>query len=253
MQDLEAFVFSSDNIKLLERVNRWHEVLVQHSFTNRLVVKGLKKYSVVTSSGASTRIEGAVLTNQNVGELVKKGCRINKFSSRSEREVVGYVKTLNFIYDNFKQLEVTQKTIRELHQLLTHKLHNKDLPPNQRGAYKNITNDVVEIDKASQAPVKLWFKTTPPGPATQTAMSNLVRDYKKLKNTLHPLVLTAGFVVHFLAIHPFRDGNGRLSRLLTTLMLLHHGYDWLQYTSHEKFIEDNKELYYVSLRGRKKL
>ena len=252
MHEIAEFSFSAANTRLLKRLDDLHEILSQHSFTTRIVIKGLKKSSVVTSSGASTRIEGAVLTNQGVNELVKKGCRINKLSSRSEREVAGYVKALNYIYDNFQHLDINQKTIRELHQLLTFKLQNSDLPPHQRGAYKNITNDVVETTDDPSAPAKLWFKTTPPGPATQTAMSNLVRDYQKLKSTLHPLILTAGFIVHFLAIHPFRDGNGRLSRLLTTLLLLRHGYEWLQYTSHEKFIEDNKELYYTSLRGTQK-
>lgn len=119
-----------------------------------------------------------------------------------------------------------------------------------RGNYKDITNDVVETDSSTDKIIKVWFKTTPPGPATTAAMRNLVVSYNDLQtqNACHPLILIAGLIVHFLAIHPFRDGNGRTARLLTTLLLIKHGYHWSQYSSHEKIIEDNKERYYVSLR-----
>jgi Fic family protein len=101
---------------------------------------------------------------------------------------------------------------------------------------------------------KVWFKTTPPGPQTDTSMFELVKDFDEQiqSKTIHPLLAISSFIVHFLAIHPFRDGNGRLSRLMTTWLLLRAGYDWAQYSSHEKVIEDNKERYYIALRNTQK-
>jgi Fic family protein len=97
---------------------------------------------------------------------------------------------------------------------------------------------------------KIWFRTTPPGPQTDVAMQNITAVFQELftSNEYPKLVLIAVFIVHFLAIHPFRDGNGRLSRLMTTWLLLKANYSWQQYVSHEKFIENNKEQYYITLR-----
>lgn len=250
MKRLKNQRVTAHQINLISKVERFQGTFEATKFQRPALIDSLKKTSIITSSGASTRIEGAVLEDEQVQELIEKGCQINNLSSRSEREVAGYVKALNYIYDQHTSLKVTEKNIRELHQLLTSELTEEQLPLKQRGAYKDITNDVVETDNQTGKTIKVWFKTTPPGPATETAMASLLSDYQELNtdSEYHPLVCIAGFVVHFLAIHPFRDGNGRLSRLLTTLLLLRHGYQWAQYTSHEKVIEDNKENYYVSLR-----
>lgn len=210
-------------------------------------VSSLSKTSIITSSGASTRIEGAILTDQDVAQLLEKGCKITPLSSRSEREVSGYIIALNSIYAEHRQLALTERLIRELHQLLTENLSEETLPSKQRGAYKDVPNDVVEIDEATGTRTT-WFKTTPPGVATELAMRELVDQYNEaLKDDIHPLVRIGIFIVRFLAIHPFRDGNGRVSRLLTTLLLIQE-YEWCQYVSHEKFIEDSKERYYIALR-----
>ena len=216
-------------------------------------IKELKRSTIITSSGASTRIEGAMLLDSEVKELINKGCKISKMSSRSEREVSGYVKTLKYIYDNFKELPITENSVREIHQLLTSDLLEEHLPLKQRGAYKDIVNDVIEKNEET-GEEKLWFKTTPPGPQTEAEMKTLIEETNNLfENKEVSLILTvASFVVHFLAIHPFRDGNGRVSRLLTTWLLLKANYSWVQYSSHEKVIEDNKPSYYVNLRATQK-
>lgn len=251
MKSVKNHIITGEQLDLVTKIERFQGAYSATRFQRPALVKDLKRSSVVTSSGASTRIEGAILSDEQVSELYEKGCKINDMSSRSEREVVGYVKALNYVYDNFEKLDISEKTIRELHQLLTRELTEKQLPSSQRGTYKNVTNNVVEQDNMTGKVTKVWFKTTPPGPATETAMLNLISDYTNLQANKehHQLVLIAGFIVHFLAIHPFRDGNGRLSRLLTTLLLLKHGYKWTQYTSHEKVIEDNKEAYYIALRS----
>lgn len=251
MKTIKNHVLTGEQVNQITKIERFQGAFETTKFQRPALVESLKKTSIITSSGASTRIEGAILADEQVKELIEKGCEINDMSSRSEREVAGYVKALNYIYDNFEKLDITEKTIRELHQLLTSELTEGQLPSNQRGAYKNVPNDVVEQDQATGKIIKVWFKTAPPGPETETAMADLISDYEQMKKAkeCQLLILIAGFVVHFLAIHPFRDGNGRLGRLLTTLLLLKNEYKWAQYTSHEKVIEDNKEGYYISLRN----
>lgn len=250
MKTIKNHILTGTQTSFISKVERFQGAFEATKFQRPTLIENLKKTSIITSSGASTRIEGAVLDDKQVKELVEKGCKITNISSRSEREVAGYVKVLNYIYDNFQKLEISERSIRELHQLLTGELTEDQLPSKQRGAYKDIANDVVEIDTKTGKVIKTWFKTTPPGLTTKLAMTTLISEYNELESEgeCHPLLLTGGFIVHFLAIHPFRDGNGRISRLLTTLLLLRHSYTWVQYTSHEKIIEDNKENYYICLR-----
>lgn len=249
MKKILDYRVSNKTSKTLTLIERFHGAFEKGHHLNPKFVTSLKKTAIITSSGASTRIEGAILTDAQIKEFLAKGCKISKMSSRSEREVAGYVKALNFIYDNYSELEVSEKNIRELHQILTSELADDQLPKKQRGAYKDITNHVVEKNLETGKEV-IWFKTTPPGPQTEAAMSSIIKFFNvsKKNGEVPPLILTAAFIVHFLAIHPFRDGNGRLSRLLTIWILHRFGYEWVQFASHEKVIEDNKERYYLSLR-----
>jgi len=235
--------------KILSEIERFQGAFESSHRLSPKFITNLKKTTIITSSGSSTRIEGAILTDSQIQEFVAKGCKISKMSSRSEREVAGYIKALNYIYDNFLVSEVSEKNIRELHQILTSELTTDQLPKKQRGAYKDITNHVVEKNLETGKEI-IWFKTTPPGPQTESAMRDLVDSFRVVEkyDEIQSVVLTAAFVVHFLAIHPFRDGNGRLSRLITVWLLLRFGYSWMQFSSHEKVIEDNKANYYLSLR-----
>jgi Fic family protein len=250
MKSLKNYIVNQGQVEGLSKIERFQGAFEARSFQKPAFVQKLKKTSIITSSGASTRIEGAILADDQVKELVERGCQIDDMSSRSEREVVGYISALEYVYEHFQELDVSEKTVCELHQLLMGKLSEGQMPASQIGSYKTIKNDVVEKDSLTGEIIKVWFETTPPGSETKTAMHDLIADYHKIKESrdCHSLILTAGFIVHFLAIHPFRDGNGRLSRLLTTLLLLKSGYNWVQYTSHEKVIEDNKEAYYLALR-----
>ena len=234
--------------KILSEIERFQGAFESSHRLSPKFVTNLKKTTIITSSGSSTRIEGAILTDAQIQEFVAKGCKISKMSSRSEREVAGYIKALNYIYDNFLVLEVSEKNIRELHQILTSELTTDQLPKKQRGAYKDITNHVVEKNLETGKEI-VWFKTTPPGPQTESAMRDLIDSFRVIEkhDEVQSVILTAAFVVHFLAIHPFRDGNGRLSRLITVWLLLRFGYSWMQFSSHEKVIEDNKASYYLSL------
>lgn len=114
-----------------------------------------------------------------------------------------------------------------------------------RGNYKQHTNAVEA--KSPDGSTQIIFRTTEPGFATDDAMRNLIFWYEREK-IVHPLISVAAFVYDFLSIHPFQDGNGRLSRLLTTLLLLKRGYNWIQYVSLEHEIENRKKEYYKNLR-----
>ena len=251
MLDIKNYPFSPEILQTVDElenfVGPWQDASVKYS---PYFIKTLKQAIIITSSGASTRIEGALMNDKEVEELVKRNCKISDMSSRSEREVAGYANTLQYIYSHHRETEVSEVNIRSLHQQLTAELLSRHLPKKQRGAYKDIPNHVIEKNEETREE-KVWFYTTPPGPQTEVEMKSLVEEYKKLheENQIPKLILIAVFIVHFLAIHPFYDGNGRLSRLITTWLLLREGYDWVQYTSHEKVIEDNKKRYYISLRN----
>jgi Fic family protein len=234
-------------VRLLAKIERFHGNWEKNKRLKPAAITSLTQTTIVTSSGASTRIEGAILSDKEVQQLLENGCKISKLSSRSEREVAGYIKALTYVYENAEHLEVCEKTIREIHQLLTSDLLEDQLPSKQRGTYKDVPNDVVEKNEITGKET-VWFRTTPPGIQTTTQMMELIENFATaIENELHPIIRAALFIVHFLAIHPFRDGNGRVARILTSLILLKE-YKWFRYTSHEKVIEDNKEAYYVSLR-----
>ena len=248
---IEDYSISPKTLRAAGEVERfqglWQHVTVKHP---PHAVKTLKQTIIITSSASSTRIEGALISDEEVEQLVKRNCKTSDMSSRSEREAAGYVNALRYIHDHYNEIAMSEVNIRALHQKLTDELLPSHLPEKQRGAYKDVSNNVIEKNEETGAE-KVWSYTTPPGPQTEVEMKSLVEEYKELdeKNDVSKLVLVAAFVVHFLAIHPFRDGNGRLSRLITTWLLLRAGYDWAQYTSHEKVIEDSKKHYYVSLRN----
>jgi Fic family protein len=215
---------------------------------NRDLYAGLKKTTIITSAGASTRIEGAKLSDDEILARLE-GLTIQRIHDRDEAEVAGYIDCLHHIFDHFRDIAITEHSIRSLHQMMCAYLANDVLPPDQRGAYKNVPNSVVRIDHATGAQ-EVIFETTPPGVQTALAMRELVEDYSAFLEDPNyaDLEIIAAFIVRFLAIHPFRDGNGRIARLLTNLCLLKQGYAFCMFSSHEKVIEDNKEHYYIALR-----
>jgi Fic family protein len=246
--DLDHLTLPIDCVKLLGDIENFQGQWLKLDRLEPAKIQAMTRTTIITSSGASTRIEGALLSDTEVRELIERGCRVTSTSSRSEREVAGYVRALNYVYDHAHDLPITERTIRELHQLLTSELMDAELPAAQRGAYKNIRNDVIERNETT-GDEKVLLETTPPGPQTEAAMRALIADHEALiaSQKVPGVVIVGLFAMRFLAVHPFRDGNGRLSRLLTTLLLLQSGYAWVKYSSHEKVIEDNKEGYYVNL------
>ncbi|MFA5124626.1 MAG: Fic family protein [Patescibacteria group bacterium] len=203
----------------------------------------LKKSVIVTSSGASTRIEGAKLTDEQVEKLLK-GLKITKLVTRDEQEVAGYAELLANIFESYKNLHLSENLIKHFYAELL-KYSEKDV--RHKGQYK-FGDNRVEAHNASGKLVGVLFETTKPHLVVKE-MGELV-DWTKeeLENKqINSLLIIANFVFEFLSIHPFQDGNGRTSRVLTNLLLLKAGYEYLPYVSHEKLIEDNKENYYLAL------
>ncbi len=204
----------------------------------------LKKSATIESAASSTRIEGVKLTDAQVETLLSK---LNKksFKSRDEEEVVGYSDAMDLILESFEDLKLTGNHLKQLHLIL---LKHSSKYVRHRGKYKKLDNHVVAFD-AKGKEIGIVFKTATPF-ETPMKMADLLEWTSKafeLKET-HPLIITGIFIVIFLAIHPFQDGNGRLSRIITNLLLLKLGYNYIQYSSLESIIEDNKDLYYKNLR-----
>ncbi|MFP5471481.1 MAG: Fic family protein [Bacteroidia bacterium] len=208
----------------------------------RQTLRELKSIATVQSIGASTRIEGSKMTNDEVRALIFDSVRIEKFEERDRQEVLGYFNALDIISETYKDIPVTESSLKNLHNTLL-KLSDKDHW--HKGNYKQLPNSVEAEDKTTGKKTTI-FDTTPPGIETEDAMRGLIDWYAKDTIT-HPIVKTAVFVYDFLSIHPFQDGNGRLSRLIGTLLLLKHGYSWVQYVSFEHEIEQRKGEYYKVL------
>ncbi len=205
-------------------------------------LKQLKNIATIQSVGASTRIEGSKMTDEDVKELLSN-INISKIEDRDSQEVVGYFNVLDKISDSFREIDLTENNLKNLHNQLL-KYSTKDAW--HRGEYKQHVN-AVEAN-FPDGTKKIIFRTTEPGVATNNAMREVVEWYKQEKE-VHPLISCAAFVYEFVSIHPFQDGNGRLSRLLTTFLLLKSDYKWIEYVSFENEIENRKKDYYISLRS----
>jgi len=204
----------------------------------------LKRVATIESIGSSTRIEGSKLTDREV-EVLLSNLEIKKFETRDEQEVGGYAEVMNTIFQHYRNIPLTENYIKQLHRDL---LEYSEKDNWHRGEYKKHTNHVEAFDADGKS-LGVVFETATPFD-TPFRMEELVVWTKEAieRKSLHPLLIIAIFMIVFLAIHPFQDGNGRLSRVLTTYLLLSLGYSYAPYSSLESVIENNKEGYYLSLR-----
>ena len=204
----------------------------------------LQKVATIESIGSSTRIEGSKLTNYEV-ETLLANLKIQKFETRDEQEVGGYAAAMNIIFQNYKDIPLTENYIKQLHNIL---LQYSEKDGWHRGNYKTSTNHVVALNTEGKL-IGVVFETATPFD-TPMRMEKLIAWARKEieEKKIHPLLIISFFTVEFLAIHPFQDGNGRLSRIITTYLLLTAGYVYVPYCSLEAVIEQNKQGYYLSLR-----
>jgi Fic family protein len=207
-------------------------------------LRALRHVATIESIGSSTRIEGSKLTDREIERLLAN-LEIQSFRSRDEQEVAGYAEVMETIFHAWADIPVTENHIKQLHRDL---LRHSDKDERHRGDYKTLRNDVGAFD-ADGNMIGIVFETATPfdTPRRMTELMKWLNDARELKR-VHPLLIVAVFVVSFLEIHPFQDGNGRLSRILTTLLLLQAGYAYVPYSSLESVIENSKEGYYLALR-----
>jgi Fic family protein len=207
-------------------------------------LNALRRIATIESIGSSTRIEGSKLTDREVERLLGS-LEIKRFSTRDEQEVAGYAEVMETVFRAWSDIPVTENFIKQLHRDL---LQYSDKDERHRGEYKTLRNDVGAFDADGQM-IGIVFETATPFD-TPRQMTDLIAwlDQARELRRLHPLLIVAVFIVVFLAIHPFQDGNGRLSRVLTTLLLLQAGYAYVPYSSLESVIENSKEGYYLGLR-----
>ncbi|MBF0354945.1 MAG: Fic family protein [Alphaproteobacteria bacterium] len=207
-------------------------------------LSALRRVATIESIGSSTRIEGSKLSDREVERLLAN-LQIKSFANRDEQEVAGYAEVMELIFRSWEDIAVTENHIKQLHRdLLVHS--EKDA--RHRGEYKTSSNSVAAFDESGRQ-IGIVFETATPFD-TPRLMSGLLNWFIQAskEGRLHPLLLIGVFTVVFLEIHPFQDGNGRLSRILTTLLLLQAGYAYVPYSSLESVIEQSKEGYYLALR-----
>jgi Fic family protein len=229
-------------INLISEIDRFDANWTAIERKEGLSLKELKSIATVRSVGASNRIEGNKMSDEEIHILLQK-IEITKLSDRDSQEVVGYFDVLDLISDSYKKINLTDNHIKNLHNRLM-KYSAKDKW--HKGKYKAHSNTV----EASfpDGTRQIIFQTTEAGFATEDAMRHLMEWYN-LETEVHPLVKIASFVYDFLSIHPFQDGNGRMSRLISTFLLLKNGYKWIEYVSFEHEIENRKNEYYQALRS----
>jgi len=207
----------------------------------------LKSWVIITSTGASTRIEGAKMTDEEIARFLR-GLKSKVPKSRDEQEVAGYADLISRIFDNYKTINLTENWILQFHNIL---LQFSEKDKSHKGKFKSANNTVVMTNK--QGEQVILFNPTPPylvKPEMEVIIAWTSEQFTT--NKIHPILIIANFIFEFLAIHPFKDGNGRMSRALTNLLLLKAGYVYIPYISFDEIIEETKVEYYLALRATQK-
>jgi len=207
-------------------------------------LSSLRRVATIESIGSSTRIEGAKLSDREVERLLSN-IEVKAFATRDEQEVAGYAEVMELVFSRSDAIDLTENHVKQLHRDL---LKHSEKDNRHRGRYKTLPNHVEAFGPDGKN-LGIVFETATPFD-TPRLMTELVQSTRSVlrKKELHPLLSIAIFIVVFLAIHPFQDGNGRLSRILTTLLLLRAGYAYVPYSSLESIIEQSKDAYYLALR-----
>lgn len=246
MDDLlpHTLVITPSILKLIAEIDEFKGAWTAIGRISPERLTALRRVATIESIGSSTRIEGAKLSDKEVAQLLSR-LQVTEFSSRDEEEVAGYASVMEMIFENAADITLTENHIKQLHSVL---LQYSSKDERHRGNYKTHTNHVEAFGPDGES-IGIVFETAKPFDTPQL-MAQLVDWTNKEMNEgdLHPLIVVAIFVVTFLEIHPFQDGNGRLSRVLTTLLLLRSGYNYVVYSSMESVVEQSKDAYYLALR-----
>ena len=207
-------------------------------------LSAMRIFATIESIGSSTRIEGAKLSNREVAALLE-GLDISSFRSWDEQEVAGYARALQLIHESYAEIDLNENNIKYLHKVIMQFSAKDSRHP---GEYKKHPNHVAAFDSEGNQ-IGIIYETATPSDTPRTMELLVETTQERFQDEdIHSLLTIADFIVRFLAIHPFQDGNGRLSRVLTNLLLLRNGYTFIQYSSHERIVEANKDKYYLALK-----
>ncbi|HLC06647.1 MAG TPA: Fic family protein [Candidatus Babeliales bacterium] len=244
MANYKKIDISPELQKLIDYIDTFKASWQQLSHLVPEQLKALRHVATIESVGSSTRIEGSKLSDREV-ERILSGLKTESFKSRDEQEVAGYAYVMEEIFTSYPYIPLTENYIKQLHTLL---LQYSTKDERHRGEYKKFPNHVEAFDTQGKS-LGVVFETISPFD-TPFRMADLIHwtQHAFDAQEIHPLVIIGIFIVTFLAIHPFQDGNGRLSRVLTTLLLLKCGYLYVPYSSLETIVEHTKEGYYRALR-----
>lgn len=241
---IHSLVITPDILRIIADIDEFRGSwrMIQNLAPERLA--SLRRVATIESIGSSTRIEGSRLTDSQVEELLSNISR-KSFVTRDEQEVAGYAELMDIIFQSYADIVLSENYIKQLHAIL---LQYSSKDERHRGQYKTLNNHVEAFDTDGNS-LGIVFHTVSPF-ETPLRMQELVYWTRETlaDNSLHPLLVIGIFTVVFLQIHPFQDGNGRLSRILTTLLLLKAGYRYVPYSSLESVVEQNKDGYYLALR-----
>ena len=199
------------------------------------VLKVLREQAIIQSTESSNRIEGVTVSPERLRPIIAGR---SKPRDRSEEELFGYRRALNWIFSRKRDVSIAPQVIRTLHKYAQ--------TSGDAGEWKKRDNEIVELLPSGERKIRFV-----PTPATETpkAMEQLCRNYRLAheEKNIPSLLVIATFIFDFLCIHPFRDGNGRVGRLLTTLLLQEHGFQVVRYISLERLIEESRDEYYKVL------
>lgn len=246
--NIETIQITPDLLALLSEIDEFKGAWRALGTLEPERLKALRRVATIESIGSSTRIEGSQLSDREVEQLLSR-LEIKKFAGRDEQEVAGYAEVMERVFHSWADIRMTENHIKQLHRdLLCYSVKDE----RHRGEYKTIGNDVAAFDVEGKM-IGVVFETATPF-ETPRRMAELIAWLKEAREwgRTHPLLIVAVFTVTFLEIHPFQDGNGRLSRILTTLLLLQAGYVYVPYSSLESVVEQSKESYYLALRQTQK-
>lgn len=234
---LNALRYSNDDLATLRRLGECRGKQQLYVKQRPQALEQLRKGALIESTDASNRLEGITAPPDRLKALVEQ---TDEPQNRSEQEIAGYREALELIHQSGPDMPVTTNVIRQLHQRIYRYM------PQDGGHWKSVDNKIVERDETG-AEVRVRFEAVP-AVATPHAMEDLVVDYgRAIDDGEDSMIVIPLFVLDFLCIHPFRDGNGRVSRLLNLMLLYHAGYEVGRYISLERLFEQSSQSYYETL------
>lgn len=227
-----------ETVRLIGRINEYKGKQDLYKQQAPQVLNTLRDVAVIQSTKASNAIEGIVVTESRLHTIMSK---TSDPTDRSEAEIAGYRDVLNLIHASAQDIPINPNILLQLHKELY------KFVPVEGGRWKNVDNEISETFPDGSRRTRFVPVPAFETPAAVQALCDSMKE-RRQNEDVDPLILTGVFVLDFLSIHPFNDGNGRMARLLTLLMLYQYGFEVGRYISLEKIVEKRKEDYYESLR-----